>query len=254
MNAIPIRFWPAVGLITLWILAIACGMFGGMIDTFGTYCRGIAFYLAWFVVPFTIVFALIPRRHQTDGGEAIDRLTWLSIILRVLVALALSIVTLISWPRTFVSHTFMAVANDIRFAVPEEEISYLNDEVKSTIPRGEVELRDLSKEVKNQMFIYLDREYETDRWGNPYMFVAEDRVEGLWIGLYTKGQDGISNSKGNDPDDQNSWGQDGVDYYLQKINRKTLPGRVLKAGAIFTFHLSICLLTFRQPNRKARST
>jgi len=42
-----------------------------------------------------------------------------------------------------------------------------------------------------------------DPWGAPYRFVLLDGE----LGIYTTGKDGISHSKGNDPDDWNTWSE-----------------------------------------------
>lgn len=43
-----------------------------------------------------------------------------------------------------------------------------------------------------------------DPWGAPYHYIVLPNGE---FGIYTNGKDGISHSRGNDPDDWNSWSE-----------------------------------------------
>ena len=45
----------------------------------------------------------------------------------------------------------------------------------------------------------------TDPWGNEYHLLFSDEHPGDLIGIYSTGPDGVSASKGNDPDDLSSW-------------------------------------------------
>lgn len=110
-----------------------------------------------------------------------------SIVKRLVVAAILTLVTLVLWPRPFVSYIYFSEASRIRHSVQEGILDFLDAEVKANIPRGEVELRKLPEEVADQMFLTIDRERGTDGWGHPYMFVAEDRADGLWIRMFFNG-------------------------------------------------------------------
>lgn len=220
---------------------------------FGAYCARITIPLTCLVVPFTIISGFIPRQGKSTDVQEANRLTRRSIVKRVVVAFILTLVTLALWPRPCVSYIFFSEANRIRRSVPKGVLNFLDAEVKATIPRGEVELRELPEEVTDQVFLAIDHERGIDGWGHPYMFVAEDRPDGLWIGIYSTGRDGISNSKGNDPDDQNSWGQDGIAYYLPQIQRRALVQLSVEAGITFAFYLPICLLTFQRPSMTTKT-
>ncbi len=66
-----------------------------------------------------------------------------------------------------------------------------------------------------------------DSWGQPFKAVALDErgepapnvKESMVIGYYSVGQDGKSDSYGNDPDDLNSW-RPSTEYYLEQAKRK----------------------------------
>jgi general secretion pathway protein G len=47
-----------------------------------------------------------------------------------------------------------------------------------------------------------------DPWGKEYCYVAGDGLPECF-GFYSCGPDGVSASQGNDPDDRNSWSEDG---------------------------------------------
>ena len=247
MRAVPARFWPAIGLAALWILAPICNEFSGEIDVFGAYCARVADPLTFVIVPFTIISGFIP--HRTKRAEVLEtaRLTTRSMVKRVVVAAILTLATLGLWPRPLVSYIYFNEANLIHHFFRDGILDFLDAGVKASIPRGEIELRELPEALAHQLLLGSVRERGTDGWGHPYMFVAEDRADRLWIGIYSVGQDGISNSKGNDPDDQNSWGQDGMDYYQRKIQRWVLVRLLVEGGIAFAFYLPICLMTFRRP-------
>jgi hypothetical protein len=71
-----------------------------------------------------------------------------------------------------------------------------------------------------------DDSVELDPWGNPYhcgrdMELVDGRV--IPIGIYSLGEDGLSQTQGNDSDDINSWDENAGAYYRTKIresNRK----------------------------------
>lgn len=47
-----------------------------------------------------------------------------------------------------------------------------------------------------------------DPWGNPFHYIASRSPDGEF-GLYSTGADGVSHSHGDDPDDWNSWSENG---------------------------------------------
>jgi hypothetical protein len=64
-------------------------------------------------------------------------------------------------------------------------------------------------------------EVPTDAWGNSYHYIVSEEFE-HGFGLYSLGPDGFSGTQGNDPDDWNSWSDDGrgkktVGYYFEKL-------------------------------------
>lgn len=72
---------------------------------------------------------------------------------------------------------------------------------------------------------------ERDSWGRPYQFARRDgkssgKIEA--IGVYSLGEDGISRTEGNDPDDINSWTVDNAAYYRKRHQRMM---RLITTGA-----------------------
>ncbi len=62
---------------------------------------------------------------------------------------------------------------------------------------------------------------QVDPWGHPYLSrrrIALQNGAIVSVGFYSRGQDGISKSLGNDADDINSWDPDSSKYYLRKEN------------------------------------
>ena len=56
------------------------------------------------------------------------------------------------------------------------------------------------------------------RWKKPVYIVSDNLPEGR--GFYTVGDDGISNSDGEDPDDINSWNYNSASYYYRRLWRR----------------------------------
>ena len=58
-----------------------------------------------------------------------------------------------------------------------------------------------------------------DMWGNPYRFRRDISLPGgttIDFGIYSVGEDGVSASAGDDPDDLNSWNDACWEYYMQR--------------------------------------
>ena len=73
---------------------------------------------------------------------------------------------------------------------------------------------------------FSDPRSTTDSWGNQLQFVCEESgelaVEGGTVLAYSFGQDGKSDSNGNDADDVNSWDDHEIPFYTNQIqNYKT---------------------------------
>ncbi len=103
-----------------------------------------------------------------------------------------------------------------------------------------------------------------DRWGNPYrcVLIEQENVcapefPTQMLGFYSCGEDGISHTKGNDPDDLNSWNRISGELYEEresfrertKIYWEALCLLPLPAGAILAFWLFLKHL-FQVPNTK----
>jgi hypothetical protein len=57
------------------------------------------------------------------------------------------------------------------------------------------------------------------RWQDPPRYLISDKISG-GCGFYIVGEDGISASSGNDPDDINSWDKDSISFYHKRLWRK----------------------------------
>jgi hypothetical protein len=86
---------------------------------------------------------------------------------------------------------------------------------------------------------YLGNSDGTDAWGNPFRYAGF--IPPTQALVYSCGQDGVSLTDGNDPDDLNSWGQHGQ-YYSKRALRREL----LKWGTVFVgIYLGLLLLESR---------
>ena len=254
-EAVPYRFWPAVFVMSLWMFVIASDWNDlwfdrvfYMLDPADFYYVALA--LTVVVAPFTAFLLLFPGMRRVRGSKAFQALTKGDVVRRVLMAFGMIVVVGIFWPSPRVSYTYTYEANAMKTAQVDDWVDSLSPEVKDALPRGEsriVDLPEIPDDVFYDMGLFEFRMNDgIDHWGNPYMFVAEDRKDGLWVGIYSKGQDGVSHSRGNDPDDQNTWGQYGHKHYGRKIMLQNLIQLGVQVSCLFLFFLPICLQCFRR--------
>ena len=62
-----------------------------------------------------------------------------------------------------------------------------------------------------------------DVWGRPYRVVRNLTLDDgmkVELGVYSTGEDGISRSNGNAPDDINTWSESWRDYYLARTKAR----------------------------------
>lgn len=120
---------------------------------------------------------------------------------------------MVMWGGVATAHTiralqdFLAIGNSIktfqisagRYPTEEEGLKALVEKPAS-YPQG-------------RHWQQVMKKIPADPWGNPYFYVAQSSSEGDF-GLYSMGRDGFSHSKGNDPDDWNTWSQEHqVEYH-----------------------------------------
>jgi hypothetical protein len=74
------------------------------------------------------------------------------------------------------------------------------------------------------------------RWGDPPVYILSENHPGGG-GFYIAGDDGVSSSQGNDPDDINSWDPDSIAFYHRKLWR----GREVRDLSI---SFGVALITF----------
>lgn len=119
----------------------------------------------------------------------------------------------------------------------------------SGIPPGEYMMDDLTYVVRDRLIPYTPDFYRRDGyrdcWKNPYMIVLENEGVHPRVKIYSTGADGITASRGNDPDDFNSWGQFGWDYYSKRDSRQQLCSAGWLAGFVSLFTVPIALLWAR---------
>ncbi len=71
---------------------------------------------------------------------------------------------------------------------------------------------------------------DRDPWDQPYVFVhLSNSTRNIHTGIYSKGQDRISNSNGNDADDINSWNDYSDSFYSYAIASRQRRTTVLQA-------------------------
>ncbi|GEM_PF-4288213 len=75
-----------------------------------------------------------------------------------------------------------------------------------------------------------------DPWGNPYRCIRYRHSymdETRTVGFYSTGQDGVTNTSGNDADDLNSWNPECRQWYVRDINARRR-SQILVNGILLT--------------------
>jgi hypothetical protein len=131
---------------------------------------------------------------------------------------------------------------------------YLDSDVIDQIPPGESLVSELPENVRDDMWFksFAPANY-TDSWRNPYRVVSEQRDGLRWLGFFSTGADGVSESKGNDPDDINSWGQDGYDHYIKVISLHARNRYIEEVTWIFLWVAPVCGLIYELAARRSAS-
>lgn len=240
------HIWLALVAGCLLLVALVCYPFGGLARAFGQKCGLAAFLGLWLALAALLV----------HGWVALVRGLWLRLprerrnlktVLQVcLLALVLFVIGngLLVWVQYYgggASQHFREGNNITRFQNFWDGLDKVYPELAARIPRGETEWRALPEEVRSELG--LDTLGQLDAWGSPRMLVAEDRGDGLWLGVYSRGMDRVSSSRGNDPDDINSWSGEWRDFYAKQGNRHALVWTIgyLLAGLIVAFPPSLWL-------------
>ena len=132
------------------------------------------------------------------------------------------------------------------------DISLMDHDTRSQIPIGDSLLSSLPASVLTQLPPPSGRPDHVDIWGNPYHIVHEQR-DGApfpFVGIYSCGQDGVSHTTGNDPDDLNTWGQDGTSHYRPIIRGEHARRRFWLTAMIFAAIAPLCYLVLRRSSRR----
>lgn len=228
--AIPPKVWPALMILGLFLVSWIVESVGTDGGRCGRELRAVGVWLAVVVVPLTVLLVWADFLRSCRSGGYFGKLTLRSVGIRLVVSWILAIIGLILFsPRICTIYKFEAAANEVRAAAKAISFRRLGAMPSALIPAGESSLAILPENIRGN--------HETDPWGNPLMLVSEERGGGLWLGVYSMGRDGVSSSKGNDPDDLNSWGQDGHGFDGPEIHR----GELLRVGGEI-LGLSVCFL------------
>lgn len=247
-NRLTILMLPGIFLTALWGVCFLIPR-GALSPHLRHYSGEIMVLLNFVVVPFTVVAGVIAAFKFKDERK----LRIKDVSERTLFALLLSAGALILWPRMLASYTFVSALNDLRWIQNSIDV-FLEDEapyIQNLIPIGETELRMATFEDSKLEIYFNSSFHHEDPWGNPYILVAEERENRLWLGAFSRGKDGVSHSAGNDPDDINTWDDDPVQFYTEPINRRARREFIVKLSVTFAFFLTICLCAFRPKARTA---
>lgn len=121
---------------------------------------------------------------------------------------------------------------------------------KKDLPNTEEAINALFKEPSSKFNAFFGDGLRTDIWGNPYVCVVSESGQ---YDFFSYGVDRTSQSRGNDPDDLNSWDLE-YEYY---VNLEETRGRLDVYGfaAMLTlpiFSLLVCLRWLWQRKFKAK--
>jgi len=93
-----------------------------------------------------------------------------------------------------------------------------------------------------------------DPWGNPYQIVELDR-RGMYglpstFHVYSLGEDGKSDSSGNDPDDINSWNFDVEKHYGRRVAARHARESLWRTLWLTPIVYAVCLFVFHSFSRQ----
>ncbi len=95
-------------------------------------------------------------------------------------------------------------------------------------------------------------------WGEPFLWPSNgiadgDTAENACFGFFAFGEDGITNSNGNDPDDLNSWDFKSGRFYRDRRAQHQRDEHNLKTAQIFCilFAMSCCLACVANRNKRS---
>jgi hypothetical protein len=98
----------------------------------------------------------------------------------------------------------------------------------------------------HQIWQQLREHPGVDPWGQPYRYIRNRHLTDgtvVELGVYSTGQDGVSETDGNDADDLNSWSEKQGQYYRDEISRQDFSDAALTGLLLtpFTYALLIGL-------------
>ena len=97
-------------------------------------------------------------------------------------------------------------------------------------------------------------ESDLDPWGRPYVFLERSSPsKEIWDGMhiYSLGEDGRTDSQGDDPDDINTWYDRSFDFYVHRENRNTFNRHLKRLTWLFPLACVALLASMRMLRRKA---
>ena len=108
---------------------------------------------------------------------------------------------------------------------------------KGGLPSDDLPLGDLMPAASSDPASSDSDHDHRDSWGNPYRCTMAKEGETTRLGVYSTGEDGISRSHGNDPDDLNSWSYNGRAHYREQDRLRDLRSRVSAFALWFLYAL-----------------
>jgi hypothetical protein len=121
-------------------------------------------------------------------------------------------------------------------------------EVWRTVPRGDYPLDELDERAPRLLILPegIGNRAPRDSWGHSYRVVVEGEPDVTFVGVYSTGRDGRSDSRGNDPDDINSWGLDWREYYPAADKRQDRLESLRIAGLWSLLTVPLAVLLFER--------
>ena len=113
----------------------------------------------------------------------------------------------------------------------------------------------LAGDVSEEEQPLLGPQPELDAWKHPYRCVRDIRGADeaqIAVGAYSLGEDGVSNSNGNDPDDLNSWDPDCFEIYANRLTVRTWSFFAVKG--LFSALCLYLLISLFFPERRPQRT
>ena len=146
-------------------------------------------------------------------------------------------------------HNYIDHYKKVEGTLPDEKL--LNEIITKCYPTKPVLEIYENTDLEDSILLYIPQEISSARelhyWKSPPIFTIEKTLPS-GFGFYLNGEDGISKTSGNDPDDINSWDKKSWLYYYYRVHQKET--KSITTFSIIAATLAFLIIMFPQRQKK----